>query len=142
MLGTNEAMSRALKVLSFVVSLILVVAVVVLLPYRARRVPAWRVQVVDEHERPVPGFQANEEWMDPLEDGVIRSDSRNTDANGWVVFPIRRTHNRLAFRVFGRTPSAHIFVCWQEKAGDVFWEENYQRLTPRLVLSKKSCPYG
>jgi len=135
-------MSRALKVLSFVISLILIVAVVVLLPYKARSVPEWRVQVVDENEGPVPGAQANEEWIDPIEDGVIRSDSRNTDAKGWVVFPIRRTHNRLAFRVFGYTPSAHIFVCWQEKAGDAFWKENNQQLTPRLVLRTGPCPYG
>ncbi len=97
-------MSRALKVLSFVISLILIVAVVVLLPYKARSVPEWRVQVVDENEGPVPGAQAN--------------------------------------RVFGYTPSAHIFVCWQEKAGDVFWKENNQQLTPRLVLRTGPCPYG
>ncbi len=98
-------MSRVLKVLSFVIGLILIVAVVVLLPYKARSVPEWRVQVVDENEGP-------------------------------------GTHNRLAFRVFGYTPSAHIFVCWQEKAGDVFWKENNQQLTPRLVLRTGPCPYG
>jgi hypothetical protein len=135
-------MTRALKVLLFVMGLILIVAVVFLLPYKARSVPEWKVQVVDENQLPVPGVQANEEWIDPIEDGVISSDSRNTDANGWVVFPIRRTHNRLAFRAFGHTPSAHIFACWQEKVGDVFWEENYQQPTPRLVLRKGSCPYG
>jgi hypothetical protein len=104
-------------------------------------VPEWKVQVVDESGRPAPQVQANEEWIDPIEDGIVRSDSRNTDANGWVVFPMRQTHNRLAFGVFGHAPSAHIFVCWQEKAGDVFWEENYQQVTPRLVLKKGSCPY-
>ncbi len=46
-------MTRTLKVLSFVIGLTLIVAVVVLLPYKARGVPEWRIQVVDENERPV-----------------------------------------------------------------------------------------
>lgn len=136
-------MWTVLKMISTGLILILLVAVIFWSPYRTQPVPAWKAQVLDMNGRPLSGVQANEEWIDPREDGIIRSDSRVTGLDGWVVFPQRESRNRLALRWLNHhsAPSAHIFVCWNEQTGDVFWEAN-QKPPARLRLKRGFCPYG
>jgi hypothetical protein len=111
-------------------------------PYGAGSVPEWRVQIVDDQSRPVVGAQVSEEWLNPIEDGMVSLDSRDTDSNGMVVFPRRVLQNRLALGFPKIKPSSHVFVCWMEQYGQAFWDENGRRLAAQLVLSKGACPYS
>jgi hypothetical protein len=119
-------------------------AVVAWYPYPSGTVPEWRVQVIDVSGKAVANIRADEEWIDPIEDGIIRFDSRTTDADGWVVFPQHRTHNRLLLRILNRRlwTSAHVSLCWQGQYGDIFWDSPDWKLDHQLVLRPGSCPYG
>lgn len=65
---------------------------------------------VDGH--PVIGMQVEQEWLDPIDDGFTFEDSRQTDTQGFVVFPRRPLRNRLAFGRPPYQPSAHIIYVW------------------------------
>ena len=100
---------------------------------------------------PVAGVRAHEEWMDPDEDGITRADARETDASGWAVFPSRSTHARLVAEICNRLshadplktePKAHVFVCWENQTGDVFWDTGNRNLAHELILRHGGCPYG
>ena len=137
-------MSRRLKFALICLGAIVLVPAVLWCSYPSRSVPEWRVQIINQTGQPVPGVQANEEWIDPIEDGIIRADSRTTDPNGWVVFPQHRTHNKLLLRILNRRlwTSAHVFLCWQGQYGDIFWDSPNWKLEHQLILRPGSCPYG
>lgn len=111
-------------------------------PYSYSSIPEWKVTVVDSTGHPLPGVQATEEWLNPIEVGVTSSDSRKTNANGEVAFPMRTLKNRLLFGNFKKHLSAHVFVCWKDEFGDVFLDEDSPNLSRRLVLHKAGCGYG
>jgi hypothetical protein len=111
-------------------------------PYSAGSVPEWRIQIMDNAGHGIAGAQANQEWLNPIEDGIVKSDSRTTDSNGMVVFPRRALQNRLALGLPKLRPSAHIFVCWQDQYGDISWDDNNRKPAAQLVLKQGSCPYG
>jgi hypothetical protein len=75
-------------------------------------------------------------------------ESRSTQADGWVLFPKRPIHNQLANGFLRFKPSAHIYMCWQDEAGQVlygqlFYEGKRSELVDRLVLAKGTvCPFS
>jgi hypothetical protein len=134
--------SRKLKVAMLLLGLALVIVFVLWYPYESGNVPEWKLQVVDQHGKAAVGAQVNQEWLDPIDDGIVDVDSGTTDANGFVLFRKRALHNRLALGVRRSGPSAHVFICWQDQYGDAFWDDKHRLLDTQLVLKKGSCPYG
>jgi hypothetical protein len=134
-------MNRKLKIalLSFCVMLLAVLAL--WYPYESGRVPEWKLRIVDKRGRVAVDAQANQEWINPIDDGIVHSDSRNTDANDLVVFPGRLLQNRLALGTATTEPRSHIFVCWQGQYGEVFFDRNSPQLATQLVLKEGACPY-
>lgn len=112
-------------------------------PYESVSVPEWTVQIIDVNGRPLKQVHVTQEWIDPIDDGIVKSDSRDTDADGRVTFPGRRTQNRLIIRIVDHlSPDAYIVACWQDPYGDVNWPGPSRSLPGALVLRKGSCPYG
>lgn len=134
----------------------IVAAILVLVcPYETTAVPEWKIRVVSSRGDPLPCVEVHEEWINPIEDGIISVEGKTTDTEGWVLFPHRQTHTRLAIRMTdyltrgsslprGKRylPSAHAFVCWQDQTGELDWEPWDKTLGHLLVLHRGSCPYG
>ena len=135
-------MTRKLKVAILLAGLVLVVVFALWYPYESGTVPEWKLQVVDLSGNPVAGAQANQEWINPIEDGMVSADSRTTDASGVVLFPKRVLHNRLALGTRHSAPSSRLFVCWQDEFGAVDWDGKPSHLSAKLELRKGACPYG
>ena len=135
-------MSRKLKFgLICLVGIVLVVAVL-WCPYQSGSIPDWRVQVIDASGQPVVNVRVHEEWLDPIDEGVTYGDDQFTDKSGVADFPPRKLHNRLAFSWVKTHPSAHIFVCWNDQYGDVFWDVTHPNLAKQLLLRRAPCGYG
>jgi hypothetical protein len=134
--------TRKTKIAASVLSVLALLAAVLWYPYPFGEIPVWKLTVVDSRGNPVANSQANEEWLNPVEEGMTLTDFRNTDRNGVVLFPARKLHNRLLFGNFRQHPSAHVFVCWQDEFGDVFWDESHPELPAKMILKKEPCGYG
>ena len=141
-------MGKKLKIALVTLGVIGLIVVVLLLPYKAGSVPEWKLRIVDQAGKPVVGVQVEQEWLDPIEEGQVKLDSRNTDADGWVLFPKRHIHNQLANGFMRSRPSVHIYTCWQDQSGQVlygqlFYEGKSSELVGQLVLKKGPvCPYS
>jgi hypothetical protein len=61
--------TKALKVALILLAMAFLFAGVLWYPYRSGDVPEWKIQIVDTDGRPVAGIRANQEWLDPIEDG-------------------------------------------------------------------------
>lgn len=130
------------KVTSIVLGVLVVIAVVLWWPYETTGIPEWRVQVMDRAGKPLPNVQVNQEWLDPIEDGIVSAGTGYTDANGVAVFPKRVLHNRLAFGFVRGKPNARVFTCWQDQYGDLDWD-GVSPVPPKTITLKKGyCPYG
>jgi hypothetical protein len=93
--------------------LLLIVAIAIggLIPFETRVVPTWKIRVVDETGAPYASMRVRQSWyhytLDPEPGG--NSDTRWTDAEGYVEFPERRLGAsifsrvvRSAYAVFGK----------------------------------------
>ena len=134
-------MNRKLKAALGVFGAILLTVVVLWYPYNAGSIPEWKLRIVDQTGKPVIEAQVEQEWLDPIREGQTMVESRGTDTDGWVLFPKRPIHNQLANGLLRFKPSAHIYMCWQDKAGQVlygqlFYEGKRSELVDRLVLAK------
>lgn len=131
-----------------VLGAVLLIALVLFYPYIAESIPEWRVRIVDQTGKPIVGAQVEEEWFDPVDEGPAMLESRNTGLDGWVLFPKRPIHNRLANGSLKFKPSAHIYMCWQDPSGQVlygqsFYEGNRSELAGQLVATKGPvCPFA
>ena len=134
-------MSRNLGVALFGGFILLAVGFVLWLPYNAGAVPEWKLRVVDRGGNPVVGVQAFQEWLDPIDDGITKTDSRSTDSLGEVDFPKRILHNRLALGRFYRGPIARVFVCGQGQFGEALFDVTNPKTLPLLKLKKGDCPF-
>jgi hypothetical protein len=72
--------------------LFVIVGLILLFPYKTTLVPAWQVQVVDEHGKPYPKKLVRQ-YCDDYSLGISPCNEldadQETDANGYVVFPER-----------------------------------------------------
>lgn len=134
--------TKVLKLALIVLAVILLIAGVLWYPYKSGAVPEWRIQVTDADGRPVVGISANEEWIDPLDEGITPVDIRETDAQGFVVFPRRQLRSRLAFGPPTYQPSAHVYMCGQGLHGQAFWDAKDHEMVAKLELTKGPCPYS
>jgi hypothetical protein len=135
-------MSGKLKIPLVLLGSVLAAAFALWYPYESGSVPEWKLQVVDQTGQAVAGAQINQEWLDPIDDGIVSGDSRTTDRNGFVLFPKRVLRNRLALGAAHSAPSSRLFVCWQNQFGEVDWDGNPSHLADQLILKKGACPYG
>jgi hypothetical protein len=134
-------MTKALKLALMLLAVIFLIAGVLWCPYRSGAVPEWRIQIVDTDGHPVAGVRAHEEWLEPFDEGITRVDTRQTDPRGFVMFPRRSLHNRLAFGSPSYPPAAHIFVCGQDQFGQAFWEEKDGEMVSKVELKRGPCPF-
>jgi hypothetical protein len=114
-------LNKTLRIMLFSVGLILLIVAVLWYPYESGVVPEWKLQVIDSEGHPVVNATAHQEWLDPIDEGITRADSQQTDSQGFAMFPKRVLHSRLALRFPADPSSAHIFVCLQDEYGDVFF---------------------
>jgi hypothetical protein len=134
-------MRKVLKIAALTIVPILIIAVL-WCPYETTPIPSWKLQVLDSAGKPVSGATAHPEWLDPNHEGVTSADTREADASGFVEFPERIRHNRLAFGLSANPANAHIFVCVGAEYGDAFLDAAHSKLIHELRLRKGSCPYG
>ena len=135
-------MSRKPKVAILLVGLVLGGMFAMCYPYESGIVPEWKLQVFDQSGNAVVGAQVTQDWLNPIDDGIVSADSRTTDASGVVLFPKCVLHNRLALGVGHSVPASRLSVCWQDQYGDFDWDGNPAHLATKLVLKKGACPYG
>ena len=133
--------NKILKLALLLLLAILVIAGVLWFPYKSGAVPEWKIQIVDTDGHPVGGIRANQEWLDPIEDGRTNVDTRQTNTQGFVVFPRRALHNRLAFWNPPYQPSSHVYLCGDGQYGQAFWEEKDREMVSKLKLRKGPCPF-
>ena len=138
-------MGRIRETLRFVLASLSVICLIggaLWYPYKWGAVPEWKIQIVDADGHPVVGFRANQEWLDPIDDGITRIDTRQTDTQGFLMFPRRPLHNRLALGYPPYKPTAHIYGCGQGQYGQAFWDAKDREMVTRLELRKGACPFG
>jgi hypothetical protein len=133
---------KTLKIAVTSLLVIILIAGVLWYPYKSGTVPEWRIQVIDFEGRPVVGMQVEQEWLDPIDDGMTFEESSQTDTQGFVVFPRRPLHNRLAFGRPPYQPSAHIYMCGQGQYGQASWDAKHNVMVTRVELKKGACPFG
>jgi hypothetical protein len=135
-------MTKTFKFALLSIALIFLIASVLWYPYKSGVVPEWRIQVIDAGGHPVVGISVIEEWLDPLEEGMTPLEIRETDTQGFVVFPGRPLHNRLAFGLPPNQPAAHVYMCGEGQYGQAFWDAKDRELITKLELKKSACPFG
>lgn len=134
--------TKVLKPTLIVLAMILLIAGVLWYPYKSGVVPEWRIQIIDTDGHPVVGIRADEEWLDPIEEGMTLEDTQQTDTQGVVVFPRRLLYNRLVLGPPHYQPSAHVSMCSQGLYGQAFWEAKDREMVTKLELKKGPCPYS
>jgi hypothetical protein len=135
-------MNRRLRLTLLSISVVLILGAALWWPYQTRGVPEWRLIVRDNDGNVLSGVQVNEEWINPIDDGIASVDSQQTDSQGVVTFPHRVLHNRLVLGLAPTKPSARIFVCWRDQYGDIDWDGISPEPPKTLTLKVGSCPYG
>ena len=133
---------KTLKIALMSLLLIILIACVLWYPYKSGAVPEWRIQIIDVDGHPVIGMQVEQEWLDPIDGGITSEDSRQTDTQGFVMFPRRPLHNRLAFGRPLYQPSAHIYMCGRGQYGQASWDAKDNVMATRVELKKGACPFG
>ena len=143
---------KAKRIFIIVLGVAVVLLALFAIPIEKPAVPEWRIQIMDEFGVKVSGVDAEEEWVEFGQESHTMVDIRQTDSNGWVTFPARSSRasilQRLLISSFGLSgaeliaPAAHVFVCWDNRVGDVDWAPGLGRPTVRLVLKPGGCPYG
>jgi hypothetical protein len=134
--------TKALKLALILLPMTFLIAGVLWYPYRSGDVPEWKIQIVDTDGHPVAGIRANQEWLDPIEDGKTMVDTQQANAQGFVVFPRRPLHNRLAFGAPQYQPSAHVYICGEGQYGQAFWDAKDHGMVTKLELKIGACPFG
>ena len=61
--------------------------------------PEWKIRVVDQHGQPFVGEEVREIWQHYSLEGEGHSEERQTDENGYVVFPERKICTPLLWRI-------------------------------------------
>jgi hypothetical protein len=135
-------MNRGLRVAFLSIAVVLILGVALWCPYQTRGVPEWRLTILDTDGNALVGAQVNQEWINPIEDGIVNADNQPTDSRGVVTFPHRVLRNRLALGLAPAKPSAHVFVCWRDQYGDIDWDGISPEPPKTLTLKVGSCPYG
>ena len=133
--------TRTLKLALTLLSVIFLIAGVLWYPYKSGAVPEWRIQIVDTEGHPLVGIRANEEWLEPAEEGITSVDTRQTDTHGLLVFLRPQLHNRIAFGLPPNHPAAHVYVCGEGQYGQAFWDAKDPEMVTRLELKKGPCPF-
>ena len=133
-------MNRALKIGVAIVVGAIAAGAALIYPYEVPSMPEWKLQVLDSSGKPVAGVRVNQEWVDPIDDGIIRADGKQTDASGTVVFPKRILHNRLALHFGKMKQSTRAFLCPGDQYGAVYWD-GVGELPATLTLQQGACPY-
>jgi hypothetical protein len=143
---------KAKRIFIFVLGITLVLIVLSAIPIEKQAVPEWRIQIVDEFGVKVSGVDAEEEWVEFGQESHTMVDIRHTDSNGWVTFPARSPRASIFYRLLISSlgisgaeltaPAAHVFVCWDNRVGDVDWVPIQGSPPARLVLKPGGCPYG
>jgi len=134
-------LGRKFKILVLSLALLLLIIAVLWYPYKAGVVPEWKIQVFASDGRSFAGAQVGEQWNDPIDEGITSVDSRNTDSNGFIVFPQRLLRNRLALGSPPFKPAALITVCTANQYGDAVWDEKDRGAVTQLQLKDGACPY-
>jgi hypothetical protein len=135
-------MNRRLKVTILSIAVVLIVVGALWCPYLTRGVPEWRLTVLDKDGNALAGVQVNQEWINPIDDGIVSADDHQTDSRGVVTFPHRVLRNRLALVLAPAKPSARVFVCWRDQYGGIDWDGISSEPPKTLTLRAGSCPYG
>ena len=78
--------------------LLLVLAVVLLFPFKTTIVPAWTLRVVDESGSAVRGIKVTQHWQHYLLEGSGHEDVRQAGDDGRVSFPERTIRASLLGR--------------------------------------------
>jgi hypothetical protein len=137
----EELMSVLSKRVFAFLFVVVVATFVAFWPYETRGIPEWDMQVVDKDGKPVPRGQVVQEWLNPIEQGIVNSDARETDLSGRVVFPQRILKNRLLFGLAPDKPSSHVFICWHGQFADVNWDGVSKEPPAVIQLEEGNCPY-
>src|SRR5262249_37548188 len=109
------AMNAKLKTALLVVVTLAGVIIVLWYPDQTTGIRKWKLQVVDREGYVAAQAPIRQEWLDPIEDGIVRSDGGDSDANGEVMFPARTLHNRLVLGFAPRHPE-HSRFCLLARA--------------------------
>ncbi|MCU1316943.1 MAG: hypothetical protein JWN63_2265 [Candidatus Acidoferrum typicum] len=108
-------------------------------PHASGSVPEWKLQIMDQSGKLAVGAQVSQQWIDPIDDGIVSVDSRTTDAHGFVLF--RRACSATVLRLGLLTPH-RVPGCLS--AGRInlrilIWDGQPSHLAAQLVL-KKGAP--
>jgi hypothetical protein len=115
-------------------------------------VPAWKVQVVNQDDKPMPGVLVRQVWQDYDVEEEGHEQDKRSDENGYVSFPERVIHTTPEARAMGRAkntrklgvhasfgPSAFVMAFNDELEGWVDYEVS-KPLPTRIVMRPKILP--
>jgi hypothetical protein len=95
---TIRTLPRAVRIA--LVSVLLIVLLVLIYPFKTVVVPAWRLLVVDEAQRPVTGINVTEHWQHYLLEDEGHEILQRSDEFGEVTFPERSIRASLLRRTY------------------------------------------
>jgi hypothetical protein len=134
--------NRGLRVAFLSIAVVLILGVALWCPYQTRGVPEWRLTILDKNGNALVGAPVNQEWINPIEDGIVNTDNQRTDSRGVVTFPSRILRNRLALGLAPAKPNVRVLVCWQDQYGNIDWDDVSSEPPKTLTLKVGTCPYG
>ena len=91
-------MSSTRKLVALVV---VILAVLLLYPFKKTLVPEQRVLVVTKEMHPIRNAMVRQSWQDYSLERYGHEEDRPTDENGRITFPTRTIRARLLWRVIG-----------------------------------------
>jgi hypothetical protein len=80
--------------------IIVLVALILLIPYKTTIVPEWKIRAVDKQGKPIPHARFRQGW-DNDSYGIHGMEVREGDDNGYVVLPERSFYAPLIYRIPG-----------------------------------------
>lgn len=82
--------------------LVILLALLLLYPFETTVVPEWKIRVVNETGKPMPGILVNEGWREHSIELHRNEQALVTDGEGYVYFPRRGVRACLLHRTVGK----------------------------------------
>jgi hypothetical protein len=132
--------------------LLLLLAVLLLFPFKTTIVPTWTLRVMDESATPVPGINVTEHWQHYLLENSGHEDLRQVGADGRVSFPERTIRASLLRRFLANVsrvdktgaeaksePYASVVV-WGSKAHETAVAVYHEEQSPQSEIVVHTTP--
>ena len=119
-----------------------ILVLLLIFPFKTVVVPSWPVRVVDETGRPIPGIYVTEHWQHYMLDDYGQEEMRSTDSYGAVEFSERSIRSSVVQRLWtsvSKFAREGFLGRWDCYGSVVVWGSR-EHSTTTAVLQEGSVP--